>query len=104
MLEYVRAIAFDLDNTLWDVEPVLIRAEQRLIAWMREHCPRIPERVSIEEMRATREQLVREEPDKAHDLTYVRTAALARHARACGYGEELAARAFEIFFLSLIHI
>jgi FMN hydrolase / 5-amino-6-(5-phospho-D-ribitylamino)uracil phosphatase len=98
MLDPVRAIAFDLDNTLWDVEPVLARAEQRLSEWMREHCPRIPERVSVEQMRAAREQLARDEPEKAHDLTYLRTAALARHARDCGYGEEIASRAFEVFF------
>jgi FMN hydrolase / 5-amino-6-(5-phospho-D-ribitylamino)uracil phosphatase len=98
MLEDIRAIAFDLDNTLWDIEPVLARAEQRLIEWLREHCPRIPERVSLEQMRAAREQLARELPERAYDLTYLRTAALARHARACGYEEEIAVRAFEIFF------
>ncbi len=98
MLEDIRAVAFDLDNTLWDVEPVIARAEQRLIEWMREHCPRIPERVSIEEMRAARERLAREQPERAHDFTYVRMAALAAHARACGYEEEIAVRAFEVFF------
>lgn len=98
MLENVRAIAFDLDNTLWDVEPVIARAERRLLEWLREHCPRIPERISIEDMRAARERLAREEPERAHDLTYLRTEALARHARECGYGVEVAERAFQIFF------
>ena len=37
----MRAIAFDLDNTLWDVEPVLARAEARLHGWLHENCPRI---------------------------------------------------------------
>jgi FMN hydrolase / 5-amino-6-(5-phospho-D-ribitylamino)uracil phosphatase len=97
MLEDIRAIAFDLDNTLWDVGPVIVRAEQRLIEWMREHCPRIPQRLSIDEMRAAREQLAREEPDRAYDVTYLRTATLARHAQACGYDAEVAARAFEVF-------
>ena len=98
MLENVRAIAFDLDNTLWDIEPVLARAEQRLFEWMRRHCPRIPDQISVDEMRAARTELAREEPDKAHDVTYLRTATLARHARECGYGEEIAASAFEVFF------
>lgn len=98
MLDNVRAVAFDLDNTLWDVEPVMARAERRLLEWLREHCPRIPERVTIEDMRAARERLAREEPQKAHDMTYLRTEALARHARECGYGAEVAERAFEVFF------
>ena len=94
----LRAVAFDLDNTLWDVGPVLVRAEQRLHEWLREHCPRIAERVSMEEMRAARELLARSEPHNAHDFTYLRITALAAHARECGYGEEMAERAFEVFF------
>jgi 2-haloalkanoic acid dehalogenase type II len=98
MLDKVRAVAFDLDNTLWDVAPVIERAEVRLHEWLHEHCPRIPERVSLEDMRAAREALAREEPHNAHDFTYLRVTALARHARECGYGEEVAQRAFEVFF------
>ena len=97
-LRDLRAVAFDLDNTLWDVGPVIVRAEQRLQDWLREHCPRISERVSIEEMRAAREQLARSEPHNAHDFTYLRLTALAAHARDCGYGEEAAERAFQVFF------
>ncbi len=94
----IRAVAFDLDDTLWDVGPVIVRAEQRLQDWLREHCPRIVERVSREDMRAARERLARSEPHNAHDFTYLRITALATHARDCGYGEEVAARAFEVFF------
>jgi FMN hydrolase / 5-amino-6-(5-phospho-D-ribitylamino)uracil phosphatase len=98
MLDKVRAVAFDLDNTLWDIEPVIVRAELRLRAWLTEHCPRIPERVSLEEMRAARDSLARAEPHNAHDFTYLRIASLARHARDCGYDESIAQRAFEVFF------
>ncbi|HEX3854843.1 MAG TPA: HAD family hydrolase [Polyangiaceae bacterium] len=91
-------MAFDLDNTLWDVGPVIERAEVRLLEWLSEHCPRIPERVSIAEMRLARESLAREEPHNAHDFTYLRITALARHARECGYEDEVAERAFEVFF------
>jgi 2-haloalkanoic acid dehalogenase type II len=95
MLSDVRAIAFDLDNTLWDVEPVLEHAEQCLAAWLQEHCPRIT--LSREEMRAARERLARREPHNAHDVSYLRVTALAVHAREHGYDERLAAEAFEVF-------
>jgi putative hydrolase of the HAD superfamily len=98
MLDKVSAVAFDLDNTLWDVGPVIERAEVRLYQWLSEHCPLIPQRVSMAEMRAARESLAREEPHNAHDFTYLRLAALTRHAKECGYGEEVALRAFEVFF------
>ena len=39
MLSNVRAVAFDLDNTLWDVEPVIARAEIRLHDWLRQNWP-----------------------------------------------------------------
>jgi FMN hydrolase / 5-amino-6-(5-phospho-D-ribitylamino)uracil phosphatase len=93
----VRAVAFDLDNTLWDVEPVLVRAEQRLIEWLHLHCPRIPQRVSPAEMRAARARLAQAEPERAHDVTWLRLTALEQHARDCGYHEEIGARAFEVF-------
>lgn len=94
----IQAVAFDLDNTLWEVEPVIERAESALLEWLHEHCPRIPQRLSREDMRAARAQLAVEEPHRAHDFTYLRIAALARHARECGYDESIAEHAFEIFF------
>jgi putative hydrolase of the HAD superfamily len=97
VLNDVRAVAFDLDNTLWDVEPVLARAETRLLEWLHEHCPRIPEQVSVSDMRAAREELARAEPHNAHDVTYLRLTGLERHARECGYRQDIAARAFEVF-------
>jgi len=93
----VRAIAFDLDNTLWDVEPVLARAEARLHAWLQGNCPRIAQRLSSEDMRRAREELARREPHHAHDLSYLRLTALAAHAREHGYDECMAQQAFEVF-------
>jgi len=95
MLSDIRAIAFDLDNTLWDVEPVLERAEQCLAAWLQEHCPRLT--LSREQMRAAREHLARREPHNAHDVSYLRVAALAMHVREHGYDERIASQAFEVF-------
>ena len=95
MLSDVRAIAFDLDNTLWDVEPVLERAEQCLTAWLQEYCPRIA--LSREEMRTARARLASREPHNAHDVSYLRRTALAAHAREHGYDERLALEAFEVF-------
>jgi 2-haloalkanoic acid dehalogenase type II len=93
----IRAVAFDLDNTLWDVEPVIVRAEQRWLEWLNEHCPRIPERLSLDDMRAARLALAAREPHNSHDFTYLRIASLAQHARECGYDESIADQAFEIF-------
>jgi 2-haloalkanoic acid dehalogenase type II len=93
----IRAVAFDLDNTLWDVDPVIVRAESRWLQWLQENCPRITQRLSLDEQRASRMALAAREPHNAHDFTYLRIASLAQHARDCGYDESVAQDAFEIF-------
>lgn len=100
----IRAVAFDLDNTLWDVDPVLARAEERWLQWLRENCPRIPERLSLDDMRTARMQLAAREPHNAHDFTYLRIASLAQHAREYGYDESIAEAAFEIFITARNHV
>jgi len=94
-----RAICFDLDNTLWEVEPVLLRAERILADWLRHRYPRIPERFPTGEMLALRASLALEEPHQAHDFTYLRRTSLARAAQAVGYdvatAGEIAHAAFE---------
>jgi len=90
----VRAICFDLDNTLWEVEPVLARAERILADWLAARYPKIPERFSTADMFAVRETLLRERPDQAHDFTFLRRETLARLAEAVGYERSMAHEAF----------
>jgi len=93
-LSAVRAICFDLDNTLWDIEPVLLRAERILTDWLRARYPKIPERFSPAEIMEVRESLLRERPDQAHDFTFLRRETLARVAEAAGYDRAMAHEAF----------
>jgi FMN hydrolase / 5-amino-6-(5-phospho-D-ribitylamino)uracil phosphatase len=90
----LRAICFDLDNTLWDVEPVLMRAERILADWLRSRYPRMAEMSSSGAMLEVREALVRELPQRAHDFTYLRRETLARMAAAAGYDRDIAHQAF----------
>jgi 2-haloalkanoic acid dehalogenase type II len=80
----LRAVCFDLDNTLWDIEPVLTRAERILADWMRGRYPRLAETLSAGAMARIRESLLREQPRKAHDLTFLRRESLARLALESG--------------------
>ena len=47
----IKAITFDLDDTLWDVWPVVIRAEQLLHDWLAERYPGIPEQFTPLDLR-----------------------------------------------------
>ncbi len=94
----LRAICFDLDNTLWHVDPVIARAEARLELWLREHYPRIPERWSIAQLRDARMALAASEAGRAHDFTWLRTESMARLAREVGYPEAMAEEAYAAFY------
>jgi len=93
----VSAICFDLDNTLWDVEPVLMRAESILADWLKLRYPRIPERFSTSDIVEMRASLLREQPQQAHDLSYLRRETIARLGQAVGYEREMAHEAFALW-------
>ena len=93
----IRAICFDLDGTLWDVWPVIRRAEQATYDFLRERYPRAVADMTIEGMRAARERVALEHPQMQHDFSFLRKQALRDHARLAGYEEELAEEAFEVF-------
>jgi putative hydrolase of the HAD superfamily len=94
----ISAIIFDLDNTLWDVWPVIVRAEQEMYAFLAERYPRVAAKYSVESMRTERERVALDEPHMSHDFTYLRIASLRRCAQAVGYEESMAAEAFEVFY------
>jgi 2-haloalkanoic acid dehalogenase type II len=93
----VRAICFDLDNTLWDVGPVLNRAERILADWLGHRYPRIRERFTPDDMRELRAALLAEQPQQAHDLSFLRREIIARCAAEVGYERDMAHEAFAIW-------
>lgn len=98
----LRAITFDLDNTLWDVRTVIGGAERRLAAWLDAE---IPAAAAVyrngADLMAMRSRLISEQPQMAHDISRLREAILRRVMRQAGHGEaearRLAARAFQVF-------
>ena len=97
----IRAIAFDLDNTLWEIEPVLNRAERILADWLGRRYPRIRERFSPADMIAMRAALLAEQPHQAHDLSFLRRETLARCAVEVGYERDIAHEAFGVWHAAL---
>jgi 2-haloalkanoic acid dehalogenase type II len=96
-LSNIRAICFDLDNTLWDVWPVIKRAEQAMYDFLALKYPRVTASMTVEMLRAAREETARAYPQMAHDFTFLRTQTLKDHAREFGYAEAMAEEAFDAF-------
>ncbi len=93
----IRTITLDLDDTLWDLHPVIRRAEQRLYDWLGEKYPAITETFAKEEMRILRKQVVGKHKDKLHDLTFLRRTVLTEAAAAAGYKVFAVDEAFAVF-------
>ncbi len=66
----IRAIGFDLDDTLWAVKPVIIAAEKKLSQHLREVAPTLS--MDVEGMRHLREQVMKRDPTLRHRLTEMR--------------------------------
>ncbi len=94
----IRALTLDLDDTLWPIEPVVLRAEAELDTWLAQHCPEVAAAWPIEAMRALRSRVHADNPQLAHDFTALRKLSLAQVFEPFGHGEELVERAFEVFY------
>ena len=93
----IRAICFDLDNTLWDVWPVIHNAEQAMYEYLTLRYPRVVAGLTVQAMREAREQTAAKYPLMKHDFTFLRKQTLREHAREFGYAECMVEEAFEIF-------
>ena len=93
----IRTITLDLDDTLWDIAPVIRRAETRLREWLAERYPRIVDLHQPEDIVELRAQIVAEFEDQSHDLTFIRRQVLARMGVAAGYGDGFVDEAFAVF-------
>jgi len=67
----IRAISFDLDDTLYDNGPVIRAAEQALRAHLHHHYPALA-RISETDWLAAKRQLLARQPELLHDVTGVR--------------------------------
>jgi len=93
----IRTITLDLDDTLWEIAPVIRRAESRLREWLAERYPRIVDMHQPEDIAELRAQIVAEHEQQSYDLTFVRQQVLARMGIAAGYGDGFVDEAFAVF-------
>jgi 2-haloalkanoic acid dehalogenase type II len=97
-MRQVQAIIFDLDDTLWEVGPVIVRAEHAMLGFLQERYPRVLETHTLESMRDVRARMAMEFPAMRHDFTWLRMESLRHHARESGYPYAMAEEAFAVFY------
>ena len=91
-------LSFDLDDTLWAVEPVMHAAETAMLAWLRQHYPLMMRGQDRESLRAVRLRIAEQFPERRHDMTFLRHRALSEMFSAAGHPAAHADEAFEVFY------
>lgn len=97
----IKLITFDLDNTLWEIDPVIARADHAMQRWIE---AQVPEAVALLQQglfRQLRRDVVNDHPDIAHKPTFLRKKILHRLFLEARQPAEraaaLAEQAFEVF-------
>ncbi len=83
----IRVISFDLDNTLWDVEPILHRAEAAQNHWLQQNFPRVFEQFDADTLRDFRFRMHQSHPELAHQISKLRIQSLYEVLLQCGTAE-----------------
>ena len=91
-------LSFDLDDTLWAVQPVMLAAEAAMVAWLRERHPAIMRGHDRETLRALRARIAEQHPERSHDMTFLRHQTLTEMFAAAGRPVAHADEAFEVFY------
>lgn len=96
----IRLITFDLDDTLWSVEPVIIQADNALRAWLVRYAPLLGELTS-ERLKQLRSEVVQQNPYLDQQVSELRYQVLLRALLQSGYpqleAQDLAEQAFQVF-------
>jgi putative hydrolase of the HAD superfamily len=94
----IRVVTFDLDNTLWDVEPALLRAEASQQAWLARHRPGAAEHLDHDALFEFKKSVWKRHPELAHNVTAMRIQTLFELQVNAGYDEETAREGARLAF------
>jgi len=97
----IKLITFDLDNTLWDNNPVLLRAEQACYDHLLSQAPLLASRYTLQDLAHLRMKMMEESPQLAAQVSKVRKRAMHKaletiHYDAAGIAS-LVENAFSVF-------
>lgn len=98
MLQKIKVLSFDLDDTLWSCFPVIQSAEELLYQWMSAHVPEITQSYDIHQLRDQRKSLFIKHPELVHDLTELRIKSFEILADEFSLADDWIKPAFDVFY------
>lgn len=104
----IRLVTFDLDNTLWEIDPVIVRANQALHQWIEQNVPAAVAYLELQPFKSLRQRIVEQEPQLAYKPTFLRRKMLYQMFReaalAHDQAEQMSEQAFEVFYHHRNHV
>ncbi|SIS42986.1 putative hydrolase of the HAD superfamily [Neptunomonas antarctica] len=98
----IKCITFDLDDTLWAVDPVVRAANHTLYEWLYENAPLFNQTYQLRDLNQLREQVLIQQPHIAYSVSRIRLAVLEYGLAQSGYDtnqvKTLAEQAFTVFY------
>ena len=93
----IKAIVFDLDDTLWPIAPTIVRAEQAMTAWIGSNAPAVAARWGADSLKRLRADLLAANPALKHDVMGLRRGTIFAAFAAFGGSTAQAEGAFQCF-------
>lgn len=96
----IRLITFDLDDTLWSVQPVIKAADRTLSVWLQTNAAHLGE-LTPERLQQLRGEVVQQQPELDRRVSELRYQVLLRALLQSGYvlaeAQDIAEQAFQVF-------
>jgi putative hydrolase of the HAD superfamily len=98
----IKAISFDLDDTLWPIMPTILNAERETNSWIKDNYPGAASLMNTKDIFAIRDKLVSKNPNLVNQLSELRRLSFVELGLLAGYSREdaetMAIESFKIFF------
>jgi len=98
----IKAVSFDLDDTLWPLLPVILKAEKDTNNWLIKNYPGVKKLLESEEIISIRNELISQEGELVNQLSKLRKLVFLELGIRSGYKKEeaeiMAKESFKVFF------
>ena len=84
----IKAISFDLDDTLWPLLPVILKAEKDTNQWLIDNYPGVEVLLKSREVMKIRDDLISKKTDLVNQLSKLRELTLVELGIRSGYSRE----------------
>lgn len=96
-LSAIKALSFDLDDTLWSIMPIIGNAERASREWLLEHYPNTSRFFDERSVLDLREEVYADYPDQHYDLSFLRKECIGRILESADYNRDGVEGAFAAF-------